>query len=181
MADGDLPKSFLVRKWMPRGDLPGPPRTIKEELLILPQGIDVPRAKTPPAPRPYKFKQKPVGPLHPDTEHVDMGGYTLLIHDGKPRNKPPEDGTMRTVEMTPEEYRMGLYPMPVPVKGANRRARGRAVPTIGSAEAAGRKHPCPQDGCRKVLTKRAHLRRHIEQLHVLQDPGRVPHLMHYFL
>ena len=164
MLKSDLPASFLLRgKSMPRRQSGDGPST-KESHPIAPQGLPVPRPKTPPPPRPYMVKGRTVE-LHPDAEVLDFGpGEKYANKDGTMRKLPPEQDTKVTPWAVPD-YRNNLPKILEPDPGVMRRARGRVVPVAGSNEAAGRTHVCPQPGCGKAFKKRAHLRRHIEGLH----------------
>ena len=172
MRESEKPVSFIVRPWMQRGTpAEDDARATKETFRVEPLGIVPPRAKTPPPPREYLVKGRKVD-IHPDAKiTVFSDGARFMSVHGRPMVAlPPEKDEKRT-PFPAATYRPFLMPMGKAVPGTVRTTRGRQVPKVGTAEATGRKHPCPLAECGKTFHKRSHLRRHVLTLHQPKETG----------
>lgn len=164
MTDSDKPISFLVRGTMPRR----PSNDIAEagaDADIEPRGLPPPRLKTPPPPRPYRVKRAMPDP----SEIVALGGFRFWMKNGVPiLLSDTTDGELRIPRPK------SLKPLPEPCHGVSKFPRGRHPPKKNTPEGNDdkRKHPCPVNGCGKVFTKRTHLSRHIESLHMRDEDSK---------
>ncbi|OSD00942.1 hypothetical protein PYCCODRAFT_1469119 [Trametes coccinea BRFM310] len=157
MSEKDKPVSFIARGVMARRVSPDASDHDTQRGAVRPRGLPPPRYKDPPK-RMYYYTP----PLYTEADFhpsqiFDMGpGELWAITEIQTVKLNAQPGLRE-----PRQRR----PLPEPLPGLTKSARGRHVPTAGNSTDPRRKHICPVESCRKAFTKRDHVARHIKTLH----------------